>query len=57
MTAAFPQEHTPIIGSRAAQYFNMQRFTDMPRGGHFAHDEAPEDLAGEVRAFFRELRT
>lgn len=57
MTAAFPQEHTPIIRSRAAQYFNMQRFTDMPRGGHFAHYEAPEDLAGEVRAFFRELRT
>jgi pimeloyl-ACP methyl ester carboxylesterase len=28
----------------------------MPKGGHFAALEQPESLAGEVRAFFRELR-
>jgi pimeloyl-ACP methyl ester carboxylesterase len=28
----------------------------MPKGGHFAALEQPELLAGEVRAFFRELR-
>jgi pimeloyl-ACP methyl ester carboxylesterase len=54
--AAFPKEHTPIIKSRAEQYFDTRRFTAMPRGGHFAHYEAPEDLAAEIRAFFRESR-
>jgi pimeloyl-ACP methyl ester carboxylesterase len=54
--AAFPKEHTPIIRSRAEQYFNVQRFTDMPRGGHFASWEEPELLVGEIRAFFRWLR-
>jgi len=28
----------------------------MEKGGHFAALEQPEALAGEVRAFFRELR-
>jgi pimeloyl-ACP methyl ester carboxylesterase len=28
----------------------------MKRGGHFAALEAPEALADDVRAFFRELR-
>lgn len=54
--AAFPKEHTPIIKSRAEAYFNVQRFTEMPRGGHFGAWEAPEDLAEEVREFFRPLR-
>ena len=54
--AAFPAEHTPIIRSRAEAYFNVQRFTEMPKGGHFAHYEAPADLAAEIRAFFRPLR-
>ncbi len=54
--AAFPKEHTPIVKSRAAAYFNMTRFTEMPRGGHFAPYEAPADLAEEVQAFFRPLR-
>lgn len=35
---------------------NLQRFTEMPRGGHFAALEEPELLAGEIRAFFRELQ-
>lgn len=28
----------------------------MPRGGHFAAMEQPQDLAEEIRAFFRPLR-
>ena len=30
----------------------VARFTDMPRGGHFAAVEAPELLATEIAAFF-----
>ena len=40
----------------AERTFNMQRFTRMPRGGHFAALEAPEILADDIRAFFRTLR-
>jgi pimeloyl-ACP methyl ester carboxylesterase len=37
-------------------YRNIQRWTVMPKGGHFAALEQPEALAREVRAFFRPLR-
>jgi microsomal epoxide hydrolase len=54
---AFPREHTPVLKSRAEAYYSdIRRFTNMKRGGHFAAFECPEDLAGEVRAFFRPLR-
>jgi pimeloyl-ACP methyl ester carboxylesterase len=36
--------------------FTMQRWTEMPRDGHFAAMEAPQELAQEVRTFFRPLR-
>jgi pimeloyl-ACP methyl ester carboxylesterase len=29
----------------------------MPSGGHFAALEAPQQLAAEIRAFFRPLRS
>jgi len=37
-------------------YTNLRRWTEMKRGGHFAALEAPEALAEDVRAFFRDLR-
>lgn len=37
-------------------YTNIQRWSVMPRGGHFAALEQPEALAAEVQAFFRPLR-
>jgi len=40
----------------AERYFNVQRWTEMPRGGHFAALEEPELLAADLRAFFRPLR-
>jgi hypothetical protein len=40
----------------AQRFFNVQRWTEMPRGGHFAAMEEPELLAEEMRAFFRPLR-
>ncbi len=36
--------------------YNVQRWTAMPTGGHFAALEEPEALVDEVRAFFRPLR-
>jgi microsomal epoxide hydrolase len=35
---------------------NITRWTEMPRGGHFAAMEQPELFLDDVRAFFRELR-
>jgi pimeloyl-ACP methyl ester carboxylesterase len=36
--------------------YNLQHWTDMPRGGHFAAAEEPELLAEDIRAFFRQFR-
>lgn len=36
--------------------YNIQRWTEMPRGGHFAAAEEPELLAEDIRAFFRRFR-
>jgi pimeloyl-ACP methyl ester carboxylesterase len=35
---------------------NLVRFTQAPRGGHFAPFEEPEMYAAELRAFFRPYR-
>ena len=48
---------TPPRSLAERMYGNIQRWTCMPRGGHFASLEAPEALAEELRAFFRPLRT
>ena len=34
---------------------NLQRWTRLPRGGHFSFWEQPELLGEELRAFFRPL--
>jgi pimeloyl-ACP methyl ester carboxylesterase len=36
--------------------YNLQRWTEIPSGGHFAAAEEPELLAAELRAFFRRYR-
>ena len=36
--------------------YNIVRWTEMPRGGHFAAMEAPELFVEDIRAFFRSLR-
>jgi pimeloyl-ACP methyl ester carboxylesterase len=54
--ASFPREIRHPPRSFAEQVFNIQRWTEMPRGGHFAALEAPELLAPDVAAFFRSLR-
>ena len=40
----------------AESYYNLQRWTEMPSGGHFAPMEEPELLVEDIRAFFRPLR-
>ncbi len=40
----------------AERAYDIVRWTEFPRGGHFAAMEEPELLAEDVRAFFRPLR-
>ncbi|NLH69184.1 MAG: hypothetical protein GX454_03230 [Brooklawnia sp.] len=35
----------------AERYFAVERFTIMPRGGHFAALEEPESLAEDLQQF------
>ena len=55
--AEFPREIVKPPRSAAARVFtDIRRWSIMRKGGHFAALEQPELLAGEVRAFFRDLR-
>jgi len=54
--ASFPRDLLPPPREWAERYFNIQRWTEMPRGGHFAAMEEPELLVDDIRAFFRPLR-
>ena len=55
--AAFPREIIRVPRSLAERtYTNLQRWTVMSRGGHFAAMEEPDALADDVRALFRPLR-
>ena len=55
--ACFPKEICTPPRSWVERGYNVQRWTEMPRGGHFAAAEEPELLAADLRAFFRTLRT
>jgi microsomal epoxide hydrolase len=55
--AAFPKEIIrPPRASAARMYVDIRRWTEMPRGGHFAAMEQPAALAEDVAAFFRLVR-
>lgn len=54
--AMFPKDLSRPPREWAERFFNVQRWTQMSRGGHFAALEAPEVLAEDIRAFFRPLR-
>ncbi len=54
--ALFPKEIPMPPRQWVERGFNLQRWTEMPRGGHFAAMEEPELLAGDIRTFFRSLR-
>jgi len=55
--ARFPKDISQPPREWAERFFNVQRWTDMPRGGHFAAMEEPELLVEDIRAFFRPLRS
>jgi pimeloyl-ACP methyl ester carboxylesterase len=38
------------------RFLRVERWTEMPRGGHFAALEEPELLAEDMRAFFHDLK-
>jgi pimeloyl-ACP methyl ester carboxylesterase len=54
--AIFPQELVYPARAWAERYYNLQQWTEMPAGGHFAPMEEPEALVEDVRKFFRGLR-
>ena len=54
--ALFPKDLSQPPREWAERFFNVQRWTEMPRGGHFAALEEPELLADDLREFFRPLR-
>ena len=54
--AIFPGEILKPPRAWAESAFNIQRWTVMPRGGHFAAMEEPKLLADDIRAFFSGLK-
>jgi pimeloyl-ACP methyl ester carboxylesterase len=51
--AVFPKEVVLSPRSWVQARYNITRWTEMPRGGHFAALEEPELLVDDIRAFFR----
>ena len=54
--ALFPADISRPPREWAERFFNVQRWTEMPRGGHFAAMEEPELLAEDIRTWFRQFR-
>lgn len=54
--AHFPKELLFPPREWVERGYNIQRWSEMPRGGHFAAAEEPELLAEDLRAFFRAFR-
>ena len=55
--AVYPKEIvTPVRKWMEASYVNIQHWTEMPKGGHFAAFEQPELFVGNIREFFGALR-
>jgi pimeloyl-ACP methyl ester carboxylesterase len=54
--ARFPKEEPMPPRDWAERAYDVVRWTEMPRGGHFAAMEEPSLLAADVREFFRPLR-
>jgi microsomal epoxide hydrolase len=54
--AIFPRELIRPPRAWVEKLYNVQRWTQMPRGGHFAAMEEPALLVDDIRGFFRPLR-
>jgi pimeloyl-ACP methyl ester carboxylesterase len=55
--ASFAKEISTPPREWVARGYNLTRFTEFERGGHFAALERPDDLVTEIREFFRPYRT
>jgi len=54
--AIFPKEVVKSPRRWAEKYYNLQHWTEMPSGGHFAALEEPDLLIADIRSFFRKVR-
>ena len=54
--AVFPHELYFSPRKWVEAHFNVQQWTEMPRGGHFAAMEEPELLVEDISKFFRRYR-
>jgi pimeloyl-ACP methyl ester carboxylesterase len=54
--ARFPKESPFPPRAWVDRGYNVVRWTEMPRGGHFAAAEEPELLAEDLHTFFRQFR-
>ena len=53
--AQFPKELSKPPREFLSQGYNIQRWTQMKKGGHFAASEQPQLLAEDLRAFFKSI--
>lgn len=53
--ALFPKDISSPPREYAERFFNVYRWTEMPRGGHFAAMEQPELLAQDIRKSFASM--
>jgi pimeloyl-ACP methyl ester carboxylesterase len=54
--ALFPKDISHPPREWAERFFNVQRWTEMARGGHFAPMDEPELFAEDIRTWFRAFR-
>jgi pimeloyl-ACP methyl ester carboxylesterase len=54
--ALFPRDISRPPREWAERFFNVQRWTEMQRGGHFAAMEEPELLVEDIRTWFQSFR-
>jgi pimeloyl-ACP methyl ester carboxylesterase len=54
--AHFPREIPIPPRTYVERGYNVTRWTEMPKGGHFAAHEEPVSLADDIRAFARQFR-
>ena len=53
--ALFPKDLSTPPREWAERFFQVRRWTEMPRGGHFAAMEQPDLLAQDIRSMFGPL--
>jgi microsomal epoxide hydrolase len=54
--ATFPKDLTLPPRELGERFLRVERWTEMPRGGHFAALEEPELLVDDMRVFFHDLK-